>query len=165
VTRAALDELLRAMSEPGYDPVKEMLREEIALGYVPVPVGSVDWLPLSDWHPRDVVSSDGVEVRIVAIMAREPGTGAFRRLVAGIESAGLRPVIVCPLPGMTEIMGRWGWACVRIGDEVQCRPPIKNKARREALTSAGTEGPAGGSACAGGPSTRQSGEIEQRGSP
>lgn len=161
----ALDVLLQKMVEPGYDPVREMLAEEVAMGYRPVPVGSVAWLPLADWHPRDVVSTNSVEVRIVAILARRPGTGALRRLIAGIEREGLRPVVVCPLPDMRRIMHRWGWSCVVIGDETQCRPPIENKARREALASPGTEGPATALAGSGEAARPESGENNERGTP
>lgn len=155
----ALGVVIAKMLEPGYDPVREMLRSEIAMGFAPVPVGSVDWLPWADWHPRDVVSTDGVEVRIVAIMARQPGTGAFRRLIAGIEAAGLRPVIVCPLPDMREIMARWGWVTIRIGDEDQCRPPLR-RGRTGAKGSTGREGPADVLSRAGGPAGGESGQIE-----
>lgn len=179
----ALSVILRMLAEPGYDPVRAMLKEEIARGYVPVPVGSVDWLPTADWHPRDVVSSDGVEVRIVAIAARNPGTGAFRRLIAGIEAAGMRPVVVCPLTDMEEIMRHWGWATVRIGGEVQCRPPAQTWPHiigpgkvmakvHPGLEARGAASDAAGSTTLGTPPTRaseaagaRSGDFEERETP
>lgn len=90
-------------------PMAGMTASEVARGYVPVPVGSVPWLPLDDWHATDLVTLDGKEVRIVAIVANNPHTGAFKRLLAGIEAAGLSPVVIAALPELEAILRRWRW--------------------------------------------------------
>jgi len=151
----AMGIFLRLMA--GDDPAQMMREAEVHKGFTIVPVGSVPWLPAKDWGRRDVVSTDGIEVRLVAITAKRPRQGAFRRLLAGIEAAGLRPVIVCPLPVMETIMIRWGWRCRQIGIEFderedQWRPP-RREARTEAAASAGTGTPPQPSARAGRPAS------------
>lgn len=94
---------------------------ETSRGHQIVPVGSVPWLPAQDWGPRDVVALDGDEVRIVAITSNRPGRGAFRRLILGIEEAGLKPVIICPFEQMEAIMRRWGWEKAEVGHDFDTR--------------------------------------------
>lgn len=124
---AALADLYRVLSDRA--PAWMVLRDhEIEQGYWPVPVGSVPWLPAEDWNEHDVVAMHGDEVRIVAIAARKPYSGAFKRLLAGIAAAGLKPVVVMPLEEMTEILTKWGWRGRHVGHdyatfETQWRPP------------------------------------------
>lgn len=123
---AALADLYRVLSSDV--PAWKVLRDhEIELGHWPVPVGSVPWLPAKDWHEHDCVAMDGDEVRLVAIAARRPHTGALGRLLAGIAAAGLRPVVVNPMDEMEGILRAWGWRRVRVGhdyvtNEEQWRP-------------------------------------------
>jgi hypothetical protein len=77
--------------------------------------GEVEWLPEADWLASVVVSIDGIRVRIIAIAAKEPGKGAFRRLVAGIQAAGLIPCVVAPVQEMRETLRRWKWKGRTIG--------------------------------------------------
>jgi hypothetical protein len=93
-----------------------MREEERAAGRQVVVPGEVDWLSVDDWHPTIVVSVDGRDVRLVAILALRPGSGALTRTVAAIRSAGLRPVIVEPTREMRETCRRWGWRVERHGD-------------------------------------------------
>lgn len=86
-----------------------MRADEAAAGRKVVVPGDVPWLPAEDWDPTIVVSIDGRRVRLVAILAKNPGNGAFRRLVAAIEAAGLEPTIVCPTNEMRATVKRWGW--------------------------------------------------------
>lgn len=95
---------------------------EAALDFDPVPVGSVPWLPLADWSRHAVVTRSRRRVRIVLISAREPGTGAFRRLISGIRAAGLKPVVVCPLGHMEAILKRWGWKRRRANGDWEWMP-------------------------------------------
>lgn len=103
--------------------------QEVAKGHRIMPPGSVSWFPAADWHENDCISvtKDG-EVRIVAVYAQRPGSGAFRRLIDGITLAGLVPVVVCPFPVMELILTNWGWRQSHVGDsfetrEDQWRPP------------------------------------------
>jgi hypothetical protein len=128
-------------------PMWAILRdEEVARGYVPVPVGSVPWLPADEWHEHDVVSLHGDAVRIVAIMARRPGCGAFTRLVTDILAAGLIPVVVCPLARMRTILTRWGWQHRETGSTFEDRedlwqPASLTAALGGAMLAAGTDIP------------------------
>lgn len=124
---AALCDLYRALS--GDTPAWMALRDmEVERGYWPIPVGSVPWFRAKDWHEHDCVSLDGDEVRIVAISARRPHRGAFKRLLKSLRYYGLKPVIIAPLDEMEAIMRKWGWQAVRVGHdfatfETQWRPP------------------------------------------
>ncbi len=86
-----------------------MRADERAKGYRVVLPGEVPWLPAEDWHQTIVVSIDGKRVRLVAILASRPGNGAFRRLVAAIQAAGLIPVVIEPTREMRETLTRWRW--------------------------------------------------------
>lgn len=90
-------------------PVQAMQEDERALGFEPVKPGAVPWLLAEDWPDDIVVSVRGLEVRIVAIKAKQIGNGAFSRLIAGICYAGLTPIVVEPLFDMPAILRRWGW--------------------------------------------------------
>lgn len=103
-----------------------MRRNEVREGHKIVMPGDVAWLPKSDWPSHIVISMDGEEVRIVAIIATVRGAGAFKRLVRGIVEAGLKPVVIEPLFDMPSILRKWGWAGkkveTRTGPEYQWRP-------------------------------------------
>jgi hypothetical protein len=86
-----------------------MRADERAKGYRVVLPGEVAWLPAEDWHPTVVVSIDGNRVRLVAILASQPGNGAFRRLVAAIRAADLIPIIIEPTREMRATLTRWRW--------------------------------------------------------
>lgn len=89
-----------------------MIDAEIAAGRTPIQPGYSERFSFSsaDWHTPAVVSLEGNEVRLVAILATNPGHGSLRRLVRAIENAGLRPVIVEPVGRvMPAILKRWGW--------------------------------------------------------
>jgi hypothetical protein len=94
-------------------PVWDLMREdERGLGHVVIFPGKADWLPVEDWDPTVVVSLDveRAEVRLVAIAARNPGHGAFRRLLLAIALAGYSPVVVCPSDKFRATLRRWGWS-------------------------------------------------------
>ena len=89
-----------------------LIASEIEAGRTPIQPGYAGAFTISadDWHYPAVVSLDGDEVRLVAILANRPGTGALRRLIASIQGAGRRPVIIEPVgPTMPRILKRWGW--------------------------------------------------------
>lgn len=112
-----------------------MLDAEIAAGGVPYDPGP-------DWVPGVVVRRDA-EVRLVAILAKQPGSGALKRLVARIQAEGLTPVIIEPTGlVMPAILKRWNWRRTVRGrgwERVEeWRPPPTDKAR-EGEATAGSE--------------------------
>jgi len=105
-----------------------MRMDELERGHVIIQPGTVPWLPVEEGHDTDCVSIADGEVRLVAIWAKYPGTGAFRRLVEGILDCGLVPVVVAPLDHMVAILVAWGWQHSYVGNsfedwEDQWRPP------------------------------------------
>ena len=96
-----------------------LLRDgEIQLGARLLPVGTTDpiLLPVDDWDPGTIVSALENEIRLVALLARRPGTGAMRRLVEAIKARGLVPVVVAPMGStMPAIMRHWGWRKTIVG--------------------------------------------------
>lgn len=86
-----------------------MRSAEIAKGARVVRPGDEPWLSAEDWHEDVVVSVRGDRVRLVAIRAKNPGHGAFRRLIASVTESGLVPCVVCPFGAMRETLKRWGW--------------------------------------------------------
>jgi hypothetical protein len=78
-------------------------------GFSVIRPGDVEWLPLADWLPMTIVSSNGTIVRLVAISAQTPGTGAFRRLCEALRAIGLVPHVVSPMREMQEKLRRWKW--------------------------------------------------------
>lgn len=99
----------------GLDMASIMKSDEIKAGRRVVKPGDEPWLPAEDWYSDVIVSVDGDTVRLVAIRARNPGHGAFRRLIAGIEAAGLKPCVLEPVPEMAATLKRWGWKHRRYG--------------------------------------------------
>lgn len=97
-------------------PMQDIMRaNERAAGYRVVVPGDVPWLSVADWHPTVTVSIDRNVVRLVAILANNPGNGALRRTVSGILAAGLTPCVIEPTHEMRATMKRWNWKCRRKG--------------------------------------------------
>ena len=124
-----IDTLMQAVGRG--TPMHEIMRaEEAKLGNRVVKPGDEPWLPSKDWHSTVVVSVNDKtkDVRLVAILALDPGRGALSRTVSGITAAGLVPCIVAPTREMRATCQRWGW--VRTNDgagwdhEEQWRPSI-----------------------------------------
>ena len=64
----------------------------------------------NDWSPAPIITRCGDDVRIVAVIARLLGNGAFSRLVGDIRKAGLCPVVIEPMGAqMPSILAKWGW--------------------------------------------------------
>ena len=103
-----IDRITAALSM-GVQTYSLMRADETAKGHRVVRPGEVPWLPKEDWDETVVVSVDGERVRLVAILAKQPGCGAFRRLVAAIQAAGLKPCVLCPTPELAATLKRWGW--------------------------------------------------------
>lgn len=123
--QAQLDKLL-AQIGTGMRMEEIMRNDETAAGRRVVKPGDEPWLPAADWDSTNVVSVDGDTVRLIAIWTPTPGQGAFRRLIAAIEAAGLRPCIVEPTVEMRATLKRWGWKGKRhghgFGSEERWRP-------------------------------------------
>lgn len=125
---AALERILANIDAGGH--THDLMRaDEAARGFTVIRPGERPWLPAQDWHETIVVSQDGDRVRLVAILAKRPGTGALTRAIAAITAAGLAPVIVEPTREMRETCRRWGWKMRRAGHdfdtfEEQWRPRI-----------------------------------------
>ena len=94
----------------GDKPIYELLRKgEEHKGHFVIRPGQKDWLPADDWDETSVVSQDGKEVRLVAILAKRSSNGAFKRLLGAIKEAGLKPVVVCPMPDIEIMLRAFGW--------------------------------------------------------
>jgi hypothetical protein len=91
-----------------------MIAHERSMGFTIVRVGEADFLPASDWSPATIVSTDGARVRLVALLARNPGRGAFRRLVRALIERGFEPVVVEPIGLLAGHLEREGWRWRRI---------------------------------------------------
>lgn len=87
------------------DVMEEMERSQ---GFEIIKRGSRDWYSRKDWV-ESIISKDREFVRIVAVRARNPGKGSFKKMIAGIKSEGLTPLVICPLPDMVSILTKWGW--------------------------------------------------------
>ena len=86
-----------------------MRADETAKGYRVVRPGEAPWLPRKDWHETVVVSVDGERVRLVAILAKQPGQRAFTRLVEAVRAAGMIPCVFEPTPELAATLKRWKW--------------------------------------------------------
>lgn len=89
-----------------------MVASEVVAGHEIVAINSVPWFMGLWWDRASLVSIDRKrgEVWLVAIIARRPGEGALRRMVRGIQHAGLTPVIAAPMGvTMPAILAHWGW--------------------------------------------------------
>jgi hypothetical protein len=105
---AAIDRLIAALAS-GRRVYEVMREDERRAGRTVIVPGDVEWLPAADWDETVVVSLDGQQVRLIAILAKNPGNGAFRRLIAAICAAELVPIISTPTNEMRETLKRWGW--------------------------------------------------------
>jgi hypothetical protein len=61
-----------------------------------------------DWTHRTIISQDGDRIRLIALEAKNPHSGAFTRLIENILRRRLFPVVVEP----NELLEGW---CIRHG--------------------------------------------------
>jgi hypothetical protein len=78
-------------------------------------VKQAPWFNPDDWDPHTIISQDRRRIRLVALQAKEPGTGAFTRLVAAILAADLIPVVVEPNGRLVDWCLRHEFRSKRIG--------------------------------------------------
>ena len=89
--------------------------DESAKGYRVVRPGDAPWLSKEDWRETIVVSVDGERVRLVLIHAKQPGRGAFTRLVDAVRGAGLIPCVMSPTKQLEDTLKRWkSWKWKRV---------------------------------------------------
>lgn len=122
-----IDEMIEQLVGTSRPLWEIMRRDEISKGNTVIVPGDRLWLSADDWDSTIIVSQKGREIRLIAILARDPGTGAFRRTVTGILGAGLVPVIIEPMGVMAIILRRWNWSKRIVGSgfmhrEEQWRP-------------------------------------------
>jgi hypothetical protein len=72
-------------------------------------IDKAEWLNKNEWN--EIIASEDQQgrIRLVVLNARIPGNGAFTRLIAGIQSAGLVPVIVEPIGILAQWCKKHGW--------------------------------------------------------
>lgn len=116
-----IDTIMRAIAD---GPGNCMRDAEAERGNVVLRPGDVAWLSPKDWPDDIVVSQRGDEIRIVALCAKHPHSGSFSRLVRGIGSHGLVPVVVCPFAQMEDILKRWGWKKQIVGSTFKDREEL-----------------------------------------
>jgi hypothetical protein len=67
-------------------------------------------LPSCDWMPDSFLAVKDGEVLISLIHARNPGNGAWKRLLSNLKAHGIRKVtVVCPLPHMERVLVATGF--------------------------------------------------------
>ena len=71
--------------------------------------GESDLLPLSDWRDDCYLYEGDTEIWCSLMIAKNPGQGAFSRLLHEIARRGKVAVVPCPLGAMTEILRRKGF--------------------------------------------------------
>lgn len=114
------DYLVRLLDRMRTSPIHEIMRrDEIERGRLVIRPGDAPWFSASEWEPTCVASMQGDDVRLIAILARRPGEGAFRRLIASIVAAGKRPVVVAPSVEMRATLKRWGWRGRTVGRDIE----------------------------------------------
>jgi len=96
-------------------PEQRLFAIERGMGFEIVRPGDMPWLSTSRWHPATIVSIKGRRVRLVALMAAKPGSGALLQLISDLTAAGLEPVIVEPSDQLAATLVRWGWKRRQIG--------------------------------------------------
>lgn len=129
----ALADAIEAFMSDGR-PMWEIMRErEANRGFSPIIPGDAEWLSLADWDKTSVVSINGGEVRLVAIMAARPGS--FTRLLASLELLGLTPVVVEPTREFAATLRRRGWCIEHVGTTFEDRETLMRPPRpiREAV--------------------------------
>jgi hypothetical protein len=91
----ATDAYVRSALAMTRDELRARMRNtEMAQGFTIV--ADADWLDWDDWTQWTIISQDTKRARLVALEAKNPGNGAFTRLIDAIWRAGLVPVLVEP---------------------------------------------------------------------
>lgn len=94
----------------GGDPILDALLPGELRG--PHRAGFHDLLPATDWRADSYLWEDDANVWCSLLIARRPGAGAFRRLVAAIHASGRRAVVPTPVGNMPAILRHMGFTDV-----------------------------------------------------
>lgn len=75
------------------------------------------WLDWNDWDRDTIITSSKTQpyLRLVLLVAKEPGKGAFTRLIANIKAEGLQPTLVEPSQSLIDWCNRHDWRSRIIG--------------------------------------------------
>ena len=73
------------------------------------------WLDWHDWHEGSVFTQDARRVRLVLLDARQPGKGAFTRLIAKLHACNMTPVLVEPSQTLEDWAKRHSYRSRKIG--------------------------------------------------
>jgi len=110
----ATDMYIRSMMNLSREEIgQRMVTAELAQGFQIVT--EAEWLDWDDWTEWTIISQDGDRIRLVAIEARRPKTGAFTKLIRQIEDCLLVPVLVEPNRSLIDWCNRHGYRSRRIG--------------------------------------------------
>ena len=97
----ATDVAVRSALALSREEMGEKLRaNEVKMGFSVIT--EARWLSDDDWDRWTIVTQDKNRIRLVALSARKPGTGAFGRLIDKIMREGLIPVVVEPNPRLED---------------------------------------------------------------
>jgi hypothetical protein len=92
---------------------RKIVEGELAQGFAIVK--DAVWYDRKDWTRHTIISRDNNRIRLVALEAKKPGKGAFTRLIANIQSAGLVPVLVEPNQTLIDWCNRRDYRSRRMG--------------------------------------------------
>lgn len=105
---------LRSLATLSRDEIgARMMNSEREQGYTRV--REAGWLDWNEWDRHTLITQDGKRIRLVALQAKEPGTGAFNRLVQRIFAHNLIPVLVEPNQSLVDWCHRHDFRSKRIG--------------------------------------------------
>jgi hypothetical protein len=90
----------------------------------PMPQPALFGFSLNDFAPDSYLWRRGNEIMVSLIIARNPGKGAFSRLLRTIEASGFSVAVPCPLGHMEAILQHKGFVCgyeddARSGERVE----------------------------------------------
>lgn len=98
--------------------------DEATHGRVVIRPGGSPWLPESDWEPGTVCSINGKQIRLILLHAKNPGTGAFTRMVSALrERWGDMIYVIAPTIEFQAALRRAGWRLSSLNGEMAMRAP------------------------------------------
>ena len=90
-----------------------MIASELEQGFTLVKDAA--WLDWHEWDEHTIITQDNKRVRLVALQAKNPGTGAFTRLIRKIFACNQHPVLVEPNQLLIDWCERHDFRSKRIG--------------------------------------------------
>lgn len=119
-------DLRAAISSSGSLPEmeRERYRRDGWAIFEPNPFNALYAFSDQDWLPSSFLAMKGDDVQISLIAARNPGHGAFSRLLKRLDECGLAVRVVAPLPQMAAILRKKGWVAEHVGSTFDDRMDI-----------------------------------------